>query len=272
MALANVNKGNCILSVSVHNKKVTWHCAEPASQPSASDAADALPSPGINTPAEQHATFPSTTGDATGLANLWLKASSCNHAPDLTNSIPDPEGRLWGEEQEKPCAYRADNNTPVLYQGFLPLKFETTPACSSLPTATNSMPDAQNRLFGWDQSQQEYCAFKDASIGQPVFASSPFTAPPNAPEDAGPELAPSAAGVPAAASGLTVQAACQCMVGEATTQCEAACTDSDKPPLFFLQVPAVMLRKITMVLHLPWPSQTSQQMLPQVTQFYSQQR
>jgi hypothetical protein len=252
VALAKASKGNCILSVKIHNNKVAWHCAEPASKPAGTSvSSDAAQLSVINPPAAHYAASPSTAGDVTGLANLWLQASRCHHAPDLTNSIPDPESRLWGEEQQKPCAYRADDNTPMLYHGFLPLKFETTPACNSLPTATNSMPDKQGRLFGWDQSQQEYCAFKDASTGQPVYPPSPSAASPNTPEDAGPELAPSAAGVPG--SSLPVPAAWQgmAMVKEAAAACGAQCAtgcsyligciNSDPPNLCVLQVPSVTM-------------------------------
>jgi len=48
------------------------------------------------------------------------------------------------------------------------VKWETTPACSDVPTTSNSMPDADGRLWGWDAVQEDNCAFKDASSGQPI--------------------------------------------------------------------------------------------------------
>jgi hypothetical protein len=162
--------------VRVHNEQVSWDCEDAAPQ-QRTQGAD------LNT----------------SLSAMWEQASRCTDTPDKANSVQDGNGRLWGFDAKEahPCAFRAESGAPIMYPGYVPLKFETAPACGAAPTPANSMEDDQGRLWGWDQTSKENCAFKDASSGQPVYYAAPAPSPTpeaEAKPNAGPEVSPSAAG------------------------------------------------------------------------------
>jgi hypothetical protein len=94
------------------------------------------------------------------------------------------------------CAFRAANGESLRYVGYVPLNWETSTACMVKPNATNSMTDADGRLWGY--SAGNYCAFKDA-YGLPVYYPEYFTNPSRPVKEsgiqAGHQLLPSAAGM-----------------------------------------------------------------------------
>eukprot|EP00877_Chromochloris_zofingiensis_P003619 jgi/Chrzof1/13258/Cz07g26150.t1 len=98
----------------------------------------------------------------------WLSASVCQNAPNRTNSVQDTYGRLWGWEQHHTCAFRSSNGSAVFYDGYVQVKWETSPACTATPNMINSMRDAEGRLWGWEHNKN--CAFKD-SFGKAVLYS-----------------------------------------------------------------------------------------------------
>lgn len=177
VAIANATKHNCTVVVRVHNKLVSWRCEEAAPQQAAHGA-----------------------GMHTSLSHMWDEASRCADTPSQANSVQDGDGRLWGYDAKQaiPCAFRAESGAPVVFPGYVPLKFETAPACGAALTSANSMEDEAGRLWGWDQTSKENCAFKDASSGQPVYYAAPAPSPTpeaEAKPEARPEVSPSAAGV-----------------------------------------------------------------------------
>lgn len=137
------------------------------------------------------------------LAPSWAEAALCRVPPNKANSVQDAMGRLWGydADSQRPCAYRQDDGSTATFEGYLPVHFDTAPACADAPSSANSMADARGRLWGWDTGRQENCAFKDPSSGEPlVYAGYPpqppasSATPQHQQVQSSPAMLPSAAG------------------------------------------------------------------------------
>lgn len=81
---------------------------------------------------------PSTPGRRM-LGSGFYEVSACMAFPTATNSQPDSEGRLWGWENGRSCAYRFGSSQPMFYLGYQPGSWVTTPACLSAPFAPDSV-------------------------------------------------------------------------------------------------------------------------------------
>ena len=87
---------------------------------------------------------------------------------------------------------------------LMQVKWETAPACTAAPTSTNSMPDAQGRLWGWDAVEEDNCAFKNPSSGAPLYFASYNPEPVEDTAANVPVVSPSAAGELAGRAGHNV--------------------------------------------------------------------
>jgi hypothetical protein len=106
----------------------------------------------------------------------------------LTTPLPvcccfaqDLNGRLWWVSTTGPdwisCAYRAADGSPIYYEGYVQVKWETSPACPETPTMVNSVADANNRLWSWIEGQDgsgENCKFVKAD-GAAVMKAEVYT-------------------------------------------------------------------------------------------------
>ncbi|WIA33528.1 hypothetical protein OEZ86_006652, partial [Tetradesmus obliquus] len=84
-----------------------------------------------------------------GLAASWKSAPSCSASPTKQTAVADTMNRLWGFEKNASCAFRAPDGNSLYYTGYTPLDWGTAAACLHLPNATNSMSDADGRLWGY---------------------------------------------------------------------------------------------------------------------------
>jgi hypothetical protein len=91
--------------------------------------------------------------------------------PATTPHFPkqDLDGRLWWVLTSgagwTSCAYRAADGTPVYYEGYVQVKWETSPACVETPTMVNSVADANSRLWSWQEGSEgegQNCKFVKA--------------------------------------------------------------------------------------------------------------
>eukprot|EP00879_Flechtneria_rotunda_P030689 GHRR01033357.1.p1 GENE.GHRR01033357.1~~GHRR01033357.1.p1 ORF type:complete len:103 (-),score=40.63 GHRR01033357.1:590-898(-) len=80
------------------------------------------------------------------IAVLWLTVL-------LSSALQDTEGRLWWYESGRSCAYRGADGKPLYYIGYVQVKWDTAPACPGTATLTNSMADAQGRMWGWSDNK-----------------------------------------------------------------------------------------------------------------------
>lgn len=93
----------------------------------------------------------------------------------------DLDGRLWwvvtSGANWTSCAYRAADGTPVFYEGYVQVKWETSPACVETPTMVNSVADANSRLWSWQEGSDGEgvnCKFVKAD-GAAVLKSKVYT-------------------------------------------------------------------------------------------------
>lgn len=61
--------------------------------------------------------------------------------------LQDATGRLWWWENGQSCAYRAAGDSPIYYDGYVQVKWDTSPACDVAPTLHNAMADANGEEF-----------------------------------------------------------------------------------------------------------------------------
>lgn len=103
-------------------------------------------------------------GDLKKPAGSWESAPACPHLPTLKNSVQDMNYRLWGYANNGSCAFKAEDNVPLYYEGYVRITFEDSPACkdSSIEQASK---DALGRYWGFELEKN--CAFKDAQ-GKPL--------------------------------------------------------------------------------------------------------
>lgn len=100
----------------------------------------------------------------------WDTADICPDAPTKTNFVLDSNGKMWGWQKDKTCAFRArypktsDTIKPVLTAKPLavPAKvsvvWDNAPVCPFAPTKMNIVPDVFGRLWSWENGRS--CAFR----------------------------------------------------------------------------------------------------------------
>ncbi|PNH03541.1 hypothetical protein TSOC_010363, partial [Tetrabaena socialis] len=95
----------------------------------------------------------------------WETAPRCLEAPSVFSARADSEGRLWGEQYNLTCAFKAADSDRPLYD------FLTAPACTTPPETVTSESDVQGRLWGWEAGRE--CAYKgtdNAPLALPLGA------------------------------------------------------------------------------------------------------
>lgn len=75
----------------------------------------------------------------------WPSAPTCHGKPNGHTSTPDAEGRLWGYQDGRSCAFRTPNDQPIT------ITWDNAVSCTNKPTTSNSVFDAQGRLCKYTQ-------------------------------------------------------------------------------------------------------------------------
>jgi hypothetical protein len=112
----------------------------------------------------------------------WQSAAVCKAASATNaNSVLDADGKLWGWENGRSCAHRnaagsgssgssskggskssasaaAVRSVQPHSSDRMTVVWEAAPACSSVPTAANTIADKFGRLWSWEDGTT--CAFK----------------------------------------------------------------------------------------------------------------
>lgn len=71
-------------------------------------------------------------------ADRFAEATRCLRRPTASTSTRDTQGRLWGWESARTCAFRSGGR-PIFYLGYEPGPWVATPACRSEPFAPNAV-------------------------------------------------------------------------------------------------------------------------------------
>ena len=118
----------------------------------------------ISSSASNDTTNSTTAAPGAASDDLWNTTAPCGAAPNATNSVQDQLMRLWGWEHGSGCAFKAADHNPIYYPGYSQRAvWATAPACTAAPNATNSKPDTNGRLWGWENEAN--CVFNSTSNG-----------------------------------------------------------------------------------------------------------
>lgn len=89
----------------------------------------------------------------------WPAAPSCKGRPNGHTSTPDAEGRLWGFQEGRSCAFRTPNDQPIT------ITWDNAVSCNNKPTTSNSVFDGENRLWGFQNGKS--CAYRGNAVQSP---------------------------------------------------------------------------------------------------------
>lgn len=96
----------------------------------------------------------------------WAAAHECLFAPSKVNSVADKTGQLWGWKDGHSCAFRGSysKGTGGRQGGII---WSAAPVCRFAPTLSNSVPDLEGRLWGWQagsSGSMESCVFRVSAV------------------------------------------------------------------------------------------------------------
>lgn len=89
----------------------------------------------------------------------WPAALPCRGKPSGHTATPDAEGRLWGWQDGRSCAFKTPNSQPIT------INWDNAVSCASRATTSNSVYDAQGRLWGWQDGRS--CAYRGPAVQAP---------------------------------------------------------------------------------------------------------
>lgn len=140
----------------------TWGSAAPSPPPVSAPASVEEATPVMVTvppppPKGSPAPYPVAPAEVSTFA--WPSAPACKGKANGHTATPDAEGRLWGWENGRSCAFKTFTNTPVT------ITWENAASCSGRATTSNSVFDSNGRLWGWQDGRS--CAYRGAGVQAP---------------------------------------------------------------------------------------------------------
>lgn len=105
----------------------------------------------------------------------WITADPCKMKPTPKNSVPDTDGRLWGWQAGRNCAFRSSDQPTIqaAFDGSLKqtADWSNSPACEGAPNAVNSVLGEKGILWGYEKKQR--CAYRNGYYKQPQWQTAP---------------------------------------------------------------------------------------------------